>query len=199
MIRTIFDTIEPTFQKFQGKNKEFEFRLGRASNKGFNTDVGKETFEKVLKGLQKYTGWETSLEKQDTMYYAPDNIRLCVDDSTDESTKMQKKNLYKKDFTFSEAALDIRFAIASEIPMPSENDETEYETTRHRQRWSFFRKNVIIDMTIIKGEPEDKDAEDDTSYQIEIELISAEKDKDTMYNSVYKISDVLDLINGAHA
>jgi hypothetical protein len=194
MIRTIFDTIEPTFQKFQGPNKEFEFRLGRISQKGFNTDIGKDTFEKVLKSFQKYTEWDKTAKTTDTMYYAPDNVRLCVNEETDQSTKMQKKNLYKKDFTFSEAMLDIRYAVANEMPLPSEDDSVEYETIRQRQRWSFYRKNVLIDMTIVTGEPEDRDAEEDTTYQIEIELLSVTRDKDTMYNSVHKVGDILTLM-----
>ena len=48
-------------------------------------------------------------------------------------------------------------------------------------------------MTIVKGDPDDKDSEEDTIYQIEMEIIkpSEIQNKIEMYNLLYKVFDLL--------
>jgi hypothetical protein len=48
-------------------------------------------------------------------------------------------------------------------------------------------------MSVIKGDPDDKDCDEDTTYQIELEIINPTlvSDRDTLYNLIYKVFDVL--------
>ena len=51
-------------------------------------------------------------------------------------------------------------------------------------------------MTIVAGNPADLDSEEENVYQVEFEIIDPTiiRDRDTLYNIVYKVSDVLKLI-----
>jgi hypothetical protein len=190
----LFEKVGPTFSKFQHENHvEMELRLGKMNRGTFDTNVGQETFEKVLRGLNKYTGWEKVIKKSDVAYYK-DDIRLVIDEDTDESTQVSKQKLVKIDHTLPKQPLDVRFAVAKEIPCSQDVDE--YLSAKKRTRESFVRKNLSIDMTIVSGNPSDMDSEEENSYQIEFEIIDPKKvtDNATLYNIVYKVQDVLTLI-----
>ena len=51
-------------------------------------------------------------------------------------------------------------------------------------------------MTIVKGNPDDKDCDDDTNYQIELEIIDPTKiqNKIEIYNILHKVFDIMKLI-----
>ena len=58
-MHTAFDQIEPIFNQFKNSaNIEIEMRLGKISYGKFDTNVGKKTFQKILKGLENYKSWE---------------------------------------------------------------------------------------------------------------------------------------------
>ena len=192
-MKEFFEKVSPIFSKYQNeKHVEFEFRLGKINRGTFDTDVGQETFEKILRGLHKYTGWERVSKKSDTAYYK-DEIRLLIDDETEESVQVTKHKIGTVDHSLVGHPFDVRFAFATE--KPCKQDVDEYTRARKRSRTSFVRKNLSIDMTVVSGDSEDWDAEEDLSYQIEFEIIdpSKVKDVDTLYNIVYKVQDVLAL------
>jgi hypothetical protein len=192
-MKEFFEKVSPIFSKYQNeKNVEFEFRLGKINRGTFDTNIGQETFEKILRGLHKYTGWENVSKKSDTAYYK-DEIRLLIDDETEESTQVTKHKIGTVDHSLSGQPLDVRFAVATEKPCKKEVEE--YTKARKRSRTSFVRKNLSIDMTVVSGDSDDWDAEEDLSYQIEFEIIDPTKvrDVDTLYNIVYKVQDVLAL------
>jgi hypothetical protein len=58
------------------------------------------------------------------------------------------------------------------------------------------RKNLSIDMTIVKGTPDDKDSEEDTTYQIEMEIIDPSQitDDDNLFKILHKIFDLMKCI-----
>ena len=64
---------------------------------------------------------------------------------------------------------------------------------RHKQRVSFLRKNLSIDMTVVSGDPDDLDDENEESYEIEMEIVDPTKvnDNDTFYNILHKIECIL--------
>lgn len=190
----LFEKVNPIFSKFQNeKNVEFEMRLGKINRGAFDTNVGQDTFEKILDGLKKYQGWESTKKTSDVAYYH-DNIRLVIDDDTDESVQVVKQKLTKVDHGLANCPLDIRFAVAKETPF--EKEDIEFTTARQRSRESFVRKNLSIDMTIVAGNPADLDSEEENVYQVEFEIIDPKiiRDHNTLYNIVYKVSDVLKLV-----
>ena len=182
---------------------EIEIRFGRAGRGGFDTNVGQQTFKKVLGALERYTEWETKKHTKSTVYYfeepgtetRPDRRsykRLTVDDETDEQVGHIKKRVKVDDFVLDGKPLDVRLGVSTEEPFEYDGEETSTEQ-KAKERWSFVRKNLSIDLSIIKGNPDDPDSDEDTTYQIELEIIKPElvNDQDTMYNLLYKIFDLL--------
>jgi len=189
----LFEKVGPTFSKFQHEPYvEMEIRLGKINRGSFDTNVGQQVFEKVLRGLHKYTGWEKVVKKTDVAYYK-DDIRLVMDEDTDESVQVSKRKLVKIDHTLPDRPFDVRFSVAKETPCTQDVDE--YLSAKKRTRESFIRKNLSIDMTVVSGNPTDLDSEEENSYQIEFEIIDPKKVSDNiaLYNIIYKIQDVLDL------
>lgn len=171
---------------------EIEFRFGRKTRGGFDTNVGREPFQKVLKALEKYEGWESTKHAKSTVYYFPDSKRLTVDEETDEQVGQIKKRITVDDFELEGHPLDVRLGISTEEPYEYDGEETSNEQ-KTKERWSFVRKNLSIDLSVVRGTPDDPDCDEDTSYQIEMEIIDpvAVNDRDTLYNILYKIFDVL--------
>jgi hypothetical protein len=192
-MNALFEKVGPTFSMYQNEpHVEMELRLGKINRGTFDTNVGQSTFEKILKRLHKYTGWESIKKTSDIAYYK-DNIRLIVDEDTDESIQITKKKIAHVDHMLPGKPLDVRFAVATEKPCTQEVDE--YVTAKKRVRESFVRKNLAIDMTVVSGNPADLDSEEENSYQIEFEILDPKKitDNTVLYNLVYKVNDVLDL------
>lgn len=192
---TIFKNIQPLFEKYRNEtNVEFEMRLGKINSGSFDTDVGEEIFNKILKGLEKYKEWE-NVKKSTTSVYYKGQLRKSFDEETDESTTVFKKSISKKNFTLSEKPFDMRFSIAKEIPCDGDDDGADY--VRFKNRSSFIRKNLSIDMTIVTGDPDDLDCEDEARYEIELEIIDPTKinNRDELYNIIHKIFDVLKIIS----
>jgi hypothetical protein len=118
VVDRIFNETKPLFEKFrQTPNVEFEFRLGKsvAGGKSFDTNVGKATFDKVLRRLQKYQGWESCAHSTDMVYTSDSLVRLTIDSVTDQQTQVKKQKLYKNDFSVPGRAFDVRFAVAVEV------------------------------------------------------------------------------------
>jgi len=49
-------------------------------------------------------------------------------------------------------------------------------------------------MTIITGDPNDMDSEEEAQYQIEVEIIDPTKVGTELYNVVYKIRNMLEIM-----
>jgi len=194
-MKELFEKVDPIFSKFQNeKNIEFELRLGKINRDYFDTNIGKETFEKILYALKKYPSWESVKHTRDVVYYQ-DNIRLVINDETEESTQIIKEKLVKIDNVLP-GPLDVRFSVARETPF--QKDDLEFTDAKQRTRESFVRKNLSIDMTVVSGNPTDFDSEEEQSYQVEFEIINPKlvKDQDTLYNIVHKVQDVLKILSG---
>jgi hypothetical protein len=192
-MKDFFEQVSHVFSKYQNEQHvEFEMRLGKINRGSFDTNVGQNTFEKILRRLQKYQGWEHTKQSSDMAYYH-DRIRLTVDEETEDHVQVSKNKLEKFDYCLSDRPFDVRFAAAKEIP--NTDDVEEFAFAKKRTRWSFVRKNLSIDMTIVSGGAADLDSEEENSYQIEFEIIDPKKvsDKNMLYNIVYKVNDVLEL------
>ncbi len=193
-IKAIVEKILPVFETHKEEEHiEVEMRLGKHNGSFFDTNVGKDTFEKVLEGLRKYDGWEkTEMSELDVYYNDANNIRLSVSKDTGENGNMiQKINVSKEDFNGT--PLDMRFSVSREIPTWG---EYEMDRVRTKTRHSFIRKNLSIDMTISSGDNADMDSEEECSYQIEFEIVKPQDlgTRDEFFNIVHKINDLSKLI-----
>ena len=172
---------------------EVEIRLGKHNGSLFDTNVGKDVWKNVLKGLKKYDGWEsTKMTTSDVYYNDNNNVRITCDEDTGEQTMIQKIAVVKEDF--KREPLDVRFCVAREIPT---SGEYEMDRKRTKTRHSFVRKNLSIDMTISSGDNADMDSEEEASYQIELEIVKP-SDVDSIYkfkNILQKIDDLCKLIS----
>ena len=144
-------------------NMEIEIRFGRRSKRGFNTNVGKCPFFKAMSSLGKFKAWESKTHTSSTVYYGNGSKRLMVDDETGEHLCIIKKRVLVDDFILEDAQFDVRLGISAEEPFECDGGVSTRQTTK--QRWSFIRKNLSIDLTIVKAPNEE------TVYQIEMEII----------------------------
>ena len=174
------------------ENTEIEIRFGRGSTRGFDTNVGQETFKKVLQALTKYEGWESTNHSEVTVYYFDGGKRLSVNEQTDEQIGEIKTRVAVDDFQLPNAPLDVRLGISTEVPFEYDGEETSTEQ-KTKERWSFVRKNLSIDMTIITGNPDDKDSDEDKTYHIELEILkpSEIQNKIELFNLLYKVFDIM--------
>jgi hypothetical protein len=170
-------------------------RLGKISYGKFYTNVGQQTFQRILKGLENYKGWENVSKSNTTAYFAGD-IRVIDDEDTGISTSHKKTKLKKSDIHLDNKPFDLRFSVSTEVPCQKPGENTEYEDMRTRKRTSFVRKNLSIDMTIVGGDSDDPDSEENERYEIELEIIKPQNvgDKNELYNIVHKVDDILKLL-----
>ena len=188
------EKVLPIFEAHKNEGDiEVEIRFGKHNGALFDTNVGKDVWKQVLKGLRKYDGWEsTKTSTVDVYYNDNNNVRITVDEDTGEQTMIQKISVVKEDF--KREPLDVRFCVAREIPT---SGEYEMDRKRTKTRHSFVRKNLSIDMTISSGDNADMDSEEEASYQIEMEIVKP-SDVDSIYkfkNILQKIDDLTKLIS----
>jgi hypothetical protein len=192
----LFAAWEPLVNKYKHHpNVEIEVRLGSRGAKSFEPNVGKDFFDKVLRAMQKYAGWEATSEKQYAVYYGPGGKRITVDEATDESVAVIKRRLVVDDFTLVGNSYDVRIGISSEVPYVRDDENEVMESVKSKKRWSFVRKNLSIDMSIMKGEQDDPDSDSDTTYHIELEIVDPTRlqTRDELFNILYKIFDITSL------
>jgi hypothetical protein len=192
-IKAIVEKVLPVFDSHKDEEHiEVELRLGKYNGSFFDTNVGKETFERVLKGLQKYDKWEeTESSICDIFYNDKNSIRITSNQDTGDQRMVQKINVVKEDF--SGTPTDMRFSVSREIPTWG---EYEMDRKRTKTRYSFVRKNLSIDMTISSGDNADMDSEEECSYQIEFEIVDPTKvsSRDEFFNIIHKVNDLSKLI-----
>ena len=162
------ERVLPIFEAHKNEEEiEIEIRLGKHNGSLFDTNVGKDTWKRVLTGLKKYDGWESvKMTTADVYYNDANNVRITCDEESGEQTMIQKISVIKEDF--KRDPLDVRFCVAREIPT---SGEYEMDRKRSKTRHSFVRKNLSIDMTISSGDNVDMDSEEEAMYQIEMEIV----------------------------
>lgn len=196
MAHRLFDQWESIINSHKDQeNIEIEFRFGRKSQRNFDTNVGRDTFQKLLTALEAYNGWEAKKHTSATVYYFDGGKRLTVDEESDEQVGCIKRRVKVDDFALEGHPFDIRLGISTEEPFEYDGEETSNEQ-KTKERWSFVRKNLSIDLSMIKGDPEDKDCDEDTSYQVEMEIVEPGKiqSRDELFKLLYKVFDLLKCI-----
>jgi hypothetical protein len=196
----LFETVGPHFEKFKKtKNVEMELRFGKIHNKKFEPSISKNSYDRILKGLLKYKDWEDVKKSETSVYYKKDK-RIIVDDDTGDQHVMSKKNIRHINHDLDKSPFDVRFSISTETPLDDDDDDEGdgdvMDHVRIKSRTSFIRKNLSIDITKVSGEPTDIDDEEEAKYEVEFEIIDPTKinDAPTLFNIIYKIRDVLKLL-----
>ena len=127
------------------------------------------------------------------------NTRLTVDTVTGEDTLIKKERLENIDFKQLQGSpFDIRFSVSRETPIEEDdNDDNNWDRKVVKERNSYIRKNLSIDRTVSAGGNRDKDSEDSTIYQLELEIIDPKKltDIDILFNICHKIKDIFNMLN----
>lgn len=185
----------PVVHQYKSRsNVEIEMRLGKISQKKFDTNIGRERFEKILRGLKKYDGWESTRTSVTTAYIKGD-IR-AIDDEKGNTSWHKKAKLKKVDCELQGQPLDVRLSVATETFIKKPDADVEFDEMRVRHRESFYRKNLTIDMTKVTGNPDDPDSEETESYECELEIDNPKEITDDviLYNIFQKVFDVLKLL-----
>ena len=194
-METLFNLVKPHFDRHQGTvNVEFELRLGKVNNKMFDTNVGEETFFRIMEALEKYGAWE-DVKKSHTSVYYKDSTRIIVDEDTDETVAMIKKPIIKENLVLEGRPLDVRFAVSTENTI-EDADADVMDFVRVKKRTSYIRKNLSIDMTIVSGQSDDPDDENEHRYEIEMEIIDPQRvhNDNDLYNIIHKVQNILEVL-----
>ena len=193
----LFNAWENTIETYKDTpNVEIEIRLGKVNRGKFDTNVGQQTFEKVLRRLRKFDEWESTNESQSTVYYdTAASKRVVMNDVTDEMEScVIKKRIHVNDQPLNGFPVDARIGISSEVPYDRNEDADEnFTRVKKRKRYSFVRKGLSIDLSEVSGDADDKDSEEATEYQIELEILDPPKnaaERHQVFNIIYKISDI---------
>lgn len=199
-VHKICDVIKPIFDKYQNEEfVEMEFRLGKFNGSFFDVDVGIQNYNKILQGLKMYSGWEKVVSSKMEVYYRDsDNLRISIDENTDETINVKKERIHTENFNnLKNTPYDVRFSVSKEIPL-GENFECDgdMDKKKMKERVSFVRKNLSIDVTKCTGGTDDIDEENESTYQIEFEIVVPKnlKNIDELFNIIYKIKDVFKLL-----
>ena len=174
------------------KHVEFEMRLGKINNNMFDTNVGKEAFARVLGALKAYDKWEGVKESTTSVYYKG-STRMSINEDTEDVTTVRKQKLQVIDQYLADRPFDVRFCVSEEVPVDEDIGDQVMDYVRHKKRISFLRKNLSIDLTVVSGDPDDLDDENEESYEIELEIVDPTKvnDNDTFYNLLFKVECLL--------
>ena len=192
----LFHAWEPIIERHKNSdNIEIEFRFGRRNGNKFDTNVGKATFEKCLSALQRYTGWENTSHNKYTVYYFDGGKRMQINEETDDRESHVKQRIEVNDFQHQSLPFDVRIGVSLETPFEYDGETATEQKTK--ERWSFVRKNLSIDVSKIEGDPDDRDCDDDTTFQIEMEIIKPWllNTRDEAFNLVYKVFDLMKCVN----
>lgn len=188
----LFHAWEPIIRKYESNpHTEIEIRLGKINRTSFDTDLTKDTYEKILRRLQRYKEWESVTEYDTTVFYFQNGGRVTYDNVLDQEIEsVIKKPLEKVNFSLQKQPFDVRLGVSTEIPFERDEDE-QAVSSRTKKRMSFLRKNLKIDVTAVTGDPDDPDSESETQYQVELEFVKVPESRDELYNMVLKVFDVL--------
>ena len=97
---------------------EFEFRLGRMNGRKFDSDVGKDYFQKIAGILTSNTSWSDQHMLHTTEYSKnKSNVRQILDEKTDTETFIEKKRIKDVTYTVEGMPLDFRFSVSQETSL----------------------------------------------------------------------------------
>lgn len=192
----VIEFIKPHLGK---EHLELEFRLGKKNQNGnyFDTNIGKDYFDKLHRRLSRYPSWESVKVQNASVFYGTrKGLRVIFDDDRDEQIAcVTKHNLGNMDLILKDQPLDVRVSASLEHPAVYDSEKDMFTHERKRRRTSFVRKGLSIDLSVVENC--DKDAENPLVYQAELEILEPASDLDDVKiaNHYQKIFDVLKLLS----
>jgi hypothetical protein len=173
---------------------EIEFRLGKKNGNLFDTNIGKSNYDKLFRRLSRYHAWDQVKKQNAVVYYGlRKGLRIVYDEDTDDQTVVYKHKLDTLDIPLEGLPVDVRIGVALETPATYDTEKDKFPTEKKRQRVSFIRKGLSIDLSIIQNM--DRDSEEEFVYQLELEILKPETcDEIKFTNHFHKVFDVLKLI-----
>ena len=108
---------------------------------------------------------------------------------------MKKTPIVKENLVLERRPLDVRFAVSLEIPV-EQADGDVMDLVRIKNRTSYIRNNLSIDMTTVTGQGDDPDDEEGERFEVELEIIDPLKVKtrDELYNIIHKVHNILEVL-----
>jgi hypothetical protein len=183
-------------QHLAKNNLEIEFRLGKKNGTYFDTNIGKDNFDKIHRRLSRYPSWESVTQQNAIVFYgARKGLRVVYDEDKDEQVScIAKYKMAHVDQQLQQRPFDVRIAVSIENPVTYDPDKDTFVNERKRRRTSFLRKGLSIDMSII--ESSEKDSENPFEYQVELEIVEPPSGLDDVKiaNHYHKVFDVLNLL-----
>ena len=188
--------------QMKAENPEIEFRLGliNPADDFFKADIPKELFDRLLSTFKHSSEWTHKENLQSTDYFIKDNRLTHCEKGY---LYIKKKKLGSYNFSNNTGGIDVRLAVASEIPVkiPKKYEkktpsETECTLIRHKERFTFVYDVWRYDLTVLSlpGNPEKK-------FEFELELVDPKKAV-YKYNVNYlatetisKIKNVIELLD----
>ena len=149
----------------------------------------------MVRSLRKYKDWEETVESSYEIFYGPKNLRTTIDEENDKRESVTKTRIDNINCVTKDLPFDIRMSVSTEKPY-EETGEEEYSDSVCKKRVSFVRKGLSIDMTEVQGDNGDMDSEQESTYHVEFEIIKPCKvaDKNTLYNHIHKIKNLLECL-----
>jgi hypothetical protein len=185
----VYEFIKPHLAK---DNLEIEFRIGKRNGTLFDTNIGKERFEKIHRRLLRYEKWDRILTQNAIVFYGlRKGLRIVYDEDTDEQRVICKHSIGVLDKHLEEEPFDVRVSVAIETPTLYDPDKDKFPTEKKRKRTSFIRKGLSIDMSVVQNT--EHDSEDEFVYQLELEIMKPTTDQSKILNHFQKVFDVLKL------
>lgn len=175
-------------------NVEIEFRLGKKNGNVFDTNVGPKKYHDAIHSLKQYKGWSEVKEYHQVLYYGTrKGLRIVYDENTDEQVCVTKHRAAHLDQVLTGWPMDIRTSACIEIPSTYDSEKDSFPIIKKRNRTSFVRKGLSIDVSEIIGSSTDKDQENNTEYQIEFEILDPGSlgDDNQTFNHYHKVFDLL--------
>jgi hypothetical protein len=177
---------------------EIEFRLGKKNKNGnyFDTNVGKENYEKLYRRLSKYPSWDSVTHTEHSLFYGTrPGLRVTFDEKIDEQVScITKHNLGNFDQILKDQMFDVRVSASLENPATYDQEKDMFTHERKRKRTSFVRKGLSIDLSIVENS--DKDSENQLVYQAELEIVepASELNDVKLANHYQKVFDLMKLL-----
>lgn len=168
---------------------EIEFRIGiyDQDRQTFETNIGKENFEKISEQLNSSDIWSEVLTKN-TVDYFLNGRRLSI--AGDEKICIKKNKLEVHDFVISGSKFDLRVSVSRELKTNKfQQEKANY--IRVKDRTSYVHDIWSYDLTTIRS----KDSNEPISYEFELEVLNF---KDTtihylMHDGLIKIMDIIQM------
>lgn len=168
----IVEPIKEVLEKYKDTlNVELEGRLGiyNADEGVFDTNIGEESYKKILDMLKSCKKWEDEDEVTITDYFSK-NLRLSVDDKGNKKC-IEKRKVSQHTFVNVTHPFDFRISVSIEEPKDIKRFPSRRDKLKSREK---FRKTFNYDKNsfdITRVDSKNKENEIATHFEYEVEHV----------------------------